>query len=65
MLGTIGSIVKIVKDEHEVLDTFPQCLDAPTSFVFIELFDSASSDDLTLDGSSMTSLIVSPQCLAS
>ncbi len=64
-LGTTGSIVKIVKDEHEVLDTLPQCLDALASSVFIELFDSSSSDDLTFDGSSMRSLIVSSQCLAS
>lgn len=58
MLGTMGSIVKIMKDEHEVLDIV-----AP--FIFIELFGFSSSDDLTLGGSLMKSLIANSQFLAS
>jgi hypothetical protein len=56
MSGTVGSIVKIVKDEHEVLDIVAR-------FIFIEMFDSSSSDDLTLGGSLMKSPIASSQFL--
>jgi hypothetical protein len=59
MPGTIGSIVKIVKDDHEVLDTLPQCSNVPSSSIFIELYDSSLGDDSTSDGSSMRSLIAS------
>jgi hypothetical protein len=57
MLGTASFVVKIVKDEHKVLNIFPQCLDIVASFVFIELFDFSLGDDLTLNGSLMRSLI--------
>jgi hypothetical protein len=57
MPGTTHSIVKIVKDKHEILNTLPQCLDIHASFIFIELTNSSSSDNLTLDGTSMKSLI--------
>jgi hypothetical protein len=47
-----------MKDEHEVFDIV-----AP--FIFIELFGFSSSDDLTLGGSLMKSLIANSQFLAS
>ncbi len=65
MPKSIGYVVKIVKDEHEVIDILLQCLDIFAFFVFIELCDSSSCDDLAPCGFSMKSLIVSSQCLAS
>jgi hypothetical protein len=65
MLGTIGFVVKIVKDKHEVLNNLLQCFNAPACSIFIELFASSSGDKLTPNGSSMRSLITSFQCLAS
>jgi hypothetical protein len=65
MVGAACFVVKIVKDDNEVLDIFPQCLDIVASFVFIELFDSSSSDALTLNGFSMKLLIVSSQFFTS
>jgi len=62
--STTGFIVKIVKDKHKVFDILPQCLDILAFSIFIELFDSSSSDDLTLNGSSMRSLIMNSQCFA-
>jgi hypothetical protein len=46
-LGIIGFVVKIVKEENDVTNILPQCSNVFTSFVFIELFNSSSSDDLT------------------
>jgi hypothetical protein len=37
MLRITSFIVKIVKDKHEVLNIFLQCLNAPTFSIFIEL----------------------------
>jgi len=64
-LGTIGYVVKIVKDEYEVSNILPPCLDALTSFVVIELFYSSSSDDLTPLPSLIKSSIVISQSNAS
>jgi hypothetical protein len=61
---TTSSVVKIVKDEHKVLDILPQCLDILTSIVVIELFDSTSSDNLTPLLSLIKSLITIFQSLA-
>jgi hypothetical protein len=47
MLGIIDFVVKIVKEENDVTNTFPQCLNVFTSSVFIELSNSSSSGDLT------------------
>jgi hypothetical protein len=63
MLGIVGSIFKIVKDEHKVLDTLPQCSHALAYFIFIALFDFSSCDDLTRGGSLMKLPIMSFQCL--
>jgi hypothetical protein len=41
------SMVKIVKQKFEGDDILPQCFDAFASFLFIELSDSSSSEDLT------------------
>jgi hypothetical protein len=66
MLGTTSFVFKIVKDEHEVFDTLLQYLDVSASFVFIELSNFSSSDDLTSGESSMKSPIMSfSQCLTS
>jgi hypothetical protein len=65
MPKTVGSIVKIVKNKHEVVNILPQCLDAHVSFVFIELSNLTSSDDLTFGGSLMRLPIASSQCFAS
>jgi hypothetical protein len=54
-----------MKDKHKVFDILLQCSNAPISSIFIELFDSSLGDDLTPGGSSMRSLIVSSQYLAS
>jgi hypothetical protein len=59
-LGTIGYVVKIVKDKHKVLNIFPQCSDALASFVIIELSYSSSNDDLK-PLSSIKSLIMISQ----
>jgi hypothetical protein len=45
--GTACSVVKIVKQKFEVDNIFLQCFDVLASFVFIELFNSSSSEDLT------------------
>jgi hypothetical protein len=55
-LGTIGYVVKIVKDKYEVSNILLPCSDALASFVVIELSYSFSSDDLT----PLPSLIKSP-----
>jgi hypothetical protein len=47
MLGRIGFMVKIVKEENDVTNTLPQCSNVLTSSVFIELSNSSSSDNLT------------------
>ncbi len=49
-LRTTSFVVKIVKDEHKVLDTLPQCSNIFASSFFIELSNSSSSDDLTPSG---------------
>ncbi len=53
----VGFVVKIVKEEHEVPKILLQCLNFFTSFFFIELSDSSSSDDLTPLPFSIKSLI--------
>jgi len=53
MPRTIRSMIKIVKQEHEVSDIEPLSLVKPSSFDFIELFDSSSGDNLTPHFSSM------------
>ncbi len=46
--GTVSFVVKImVKQELKVDDTFPQCSNVFAFSVFIELFNSSSSEDLT------------------
>ncbi len=47
MVGTIGSVVKTVKHELEVDNILFQCYDALASSIFIELFNSSLSEDLT------------------
>jgi hypothetical protein len=47
MLRITSSVVKIVKQETNVNHIFLQCLNALAFFVFIELFNSSSSDDFT------------------
>ncbi len=47
---TTGSIVKIVKDKHEVLNTILQCSNALAISISIELFDSSSNDNFTPGG---------------
>jgi hypothetical protein len=42
-----GFVIKIVKQELEGDNIFPQCYDVFASFIFIELSDSSSSDNLT------------------
>jgi hypothetical protein len=44
---TIGFIIKIVNEEHEVLDTLPQYSDIFASSIFIELFHFSLGDNLT------------------
>ncbi len=39
-------MVKIAKQELEIDNTFLQCFNVFASFVFIELFDSSSNEDL-------------------
>jgi hypothetical protein len=46
MLRTIRSMVKIVKQEHEINNIQPLFLDKPSSYVFIELFDFSLGNDL-------------------
>jgi hypothetical protein len=55
-LGTIGYVVKIVKDKYEVSNILLPCSDALASFVVVELSYSFLSDDLT----PLPSLIKSP-----
>jgi hypothetical protein len=47
LAGTIGFVVKIVKQELKVDDTFFQCFDALVFSIFIELFNSFATEDLT------------------
>jgi len=47
MARTIGYLVKIMKQKLKVDDVFPYYFDVLVSFVFIKLFDSSSSEDLT------------------
>jgi len=47
LIGTVGYVVKIVKQEHEINDTQLLSSIKPCSFDFIELFDSSLGDDLT------------------
>ncbi len=54
-----------MKYKHEVLDILLQCSNILAFIVFIELYDSSLGVDLTLGGSSMRSLIISFQCVAS
>jgi hypothetical protein len=51
-------LVKIVKEEHKVLNTLLQCWNTLASFVFIELSNSSLCDNLTPLPFSMKSLIV-------
>jgi hypothetical protein len=53
---TKGYVVKIVKNEHKVLNIFFPCSNALASFIFIELSDFSLGEDLTSDGSLMRSL---------
>jgi hypothetical protein len=47
-IGIVGSMVKIsVKQEFKFDEIFPQCSNVLASFVFIEIFNSSSSEDLT------------------
>jgi len=46
-MGIASFVVKIVKQELEIDDIFPQCFDALASSIFIELFDSSLGEDLT------------------
>jgi len=52
---TVGFVGKIVKQEHEVNNTWPLYLIKPFSSIFIELSDYSLSDDLTPHSSSMIS----------
>jgi len=45
-LGTTGSMVKIVKQEHKASDTLLRCLNTLASFVFIELSNFSLGDNL-------------------
>jgi len=54
-LGTTRFVVKIVIQEHEVSDIHPLSSNALVLAVFIELFDSSSSDDMTPHPSSTRS----------
>jgi hypothetical protein len=45
--GIASFMVKTMKQELKVDDTFPQFFNALASFTFIELFDSFTSEDLT------------------
>ncbi len=47
MAGTVGFMVKIMKQELQVDDTFLQCYDVLAFFVFIELYDFSLNEDLT------------------
>jgi hypothetical protein len=47
MPTTVGSMVKIVKEEQKVCNIFAQCLDVLASFVFIKLFNSSLGDNFT------------------
>ncbi len=42
-----SSMVKIMKQEHKINNTFSQCSNTLTSSIFIELSDSSSSDNFT------------------
>ncbi len=55
MLRTISYMVKIVKQEHEINDIQLLFLDKPSSYVFIELFDFSSGNDLIPHSSSTIS----------
>jgi cell fate (sporulation/competence/biofilm development) regulator YlbF (YheA/YmcA/DUF963 family) len=46
MLGTTSYVVKFMKQENDVSHIFLQCSNILTSPIFIELFDSSSSEDL-------------------
>ncbi len=54
-LRTIRSMVKIVKQEHEISNIQLLFLNKPSSYVFIELFDSSSSNNLIPHSSSTIS----------
>jgi hypothetical protein len=47
MARTTSFVVKIVKEEFEVDNTFLQCSNALASSIFIELFDSSLGEDFT------------------
>jgi hypothetical protein len=47
MVGTTSYVVKTMKQELEVNDIFLQCFGALVSSIFVELFNSSTSEDLT------------------
>lgn len=47
MLATVGSMVKIVKEEQKVCNILAQCSYILASFVFIKLFNFSSGDNFT------------------
>jgi hypothetical protein len=53
MPRTTRSMVKIVKQEHEISNIWPLSLIKSYSFDFIELFDFSSNDNLTPHSLSM------------
>jgi hypothetical protein len=63
MPRTISYVVKIVKDEHELFNIIPHCLDTLAFSIFIELSYSSVGDDLTFNGFFMKSPITISQCI--
>jgi hypothetical protein len=47
MQATVGSMVKIVKEEQKFCNILAQCLDVLASFDFIKLSNSSSGDNFT------------------
>jgi hypothetical protein len=64
MPKTTSFLVKIVKEEHKIPNTLPQCSYVLAFFFFIELFDFSLDDDLTFFPFSLKSLIVIFQSIA-
>ncbi len=46
-IGTASSMVKTMKQELKIDDIVPQCSNALVSFIFIELYNSSTCEDLT------------------